>query len=215
MIIDNTWVLNYIKKHGNTIIIPKETKIIKSNAFDLNEDIMIRVEFEEGSQLETIESFAFRGVKIVNTIVLPKNIKRIEEYAFYGLPYSVCLDDYSSIEVCDSDFIFHGKRKVNVPPNLKKLELSGLIERLESITIPADSKLEDMQITYGVDKVILPNSQELLSTNEKLICALRLRENKIMVLYYKGEGLYYEIMNIKDQTILYSRNCSFISKQYI
>ena len=219
MIIDNTWVINYIKRYGNIIVIPREATIIKKQAFDYQKieqecgegNIKLKIEFEEESQLETIESMAFFA-EIVNTIVLPKNIKKIEEFAFYGFPISVQLDEDSSIEVCDNDFVFLGQKEVKVPTNLRKLEFSGIIEKLEKITIPTNSKLEDMIITNGVDKIILPNGQELLSTDEKSIRVLRLRENKVMVLYLKGEELYYEICNIDEQTILQSRKYVCITK---
>lgn len=211
MIIDNIWVMNYMKRYGNTIVIPKEATIIKRGAFNdqfIDGNTQLQIEFEEGSQLEIIEPFAF-SADITNTIVLPKNIKRIEKFAFHGWPISIQLDDDSSIEVCDNDFAFLGKRDVNVPANLKRLELSSLIEKLDSITIPTNSKLENMQIVSGVDKIILPNGQELLSTNEKSIRELRLRENKAMVLYFYGEDFCYETMNMDDQTILYSRKYFF------
>lgn len=223
MIIDNKWVINYIKKYGYTIIIPKEATIIKQGAFDSQKiknefpeytegETKLKIEFEEGSQLETIESSAFCA-DIANTIVLPKNIKRIEEFAFNGYPISVQLEKDSTIEVCDNDFMFLEKKDIFVPVNLKKLELSSLIEHLDSITIPANSKLEDIEIVNGVDKITLSNGQELLSTNEKSIRILRLRKNKAMVLYLNEENdLRYEIMNVDDKTILYSRKCFYVSR---
>ncbi len=66
---------------------------------------------------------------------------------------------------------------------MKKLKLSSTIEHLDSITIHTNSKIEDIQITNGVDKITLSNGQELLSTNEKSIGVLRLRENKAILLY--------------------------------
>lgn len=202
MIIDNFWVMNYIRAHGNTIVIPKEATIIKPGAFnsqDINENIQLQIEFEEDSQLEIIEPFAF-CTEIANTIILPKNIKRIEEFAFFGFPISVQLSDDSSLEVCDNDFVFLGQSDVNVPQNLKRLELSDMIEHLDSITIPANSKLEDLQITNGTDKITLPNGQELSSTSEKSIRVLRLRENKAMILYLNGQDLHYEILDIDTKS---------------
>ncbi len=206
MIIDSLWVMNYIKTHGNTIVIPKEATIIKQGAFnyqDINhntdENIQLQIEFEEDSQLETIEPFAF-CTEIANTIILPKNIKKIEEFAFNGFPISVQLSDDSSLEVCDNDFVFSGQSNINIPQNLKRLELSDIIEHLDSITIPANSKLEDLQITNGTDKITLPNGQELSSTSEKSIRVLRLRENKAMILYLNGQDLHYEILDIDTKS---------------
>jgi len=225
MIIDNKWVMEYIRRYGKTIIIPKEATIIKERAFDyqsLNDEypentegnMQLQIEFEEGSQLEIIESFAF-SAEIANIIIIHKNIKRIEQYAFYGFSISVQLEKDSQIEVCNNDFVFVGKREIEVPSNLKKLELSSLIEPLDSITIPANSKLEDIQITNGVAKINLSNGEELLSTNEKSIRVLRFRENKTMVLYLNGKDLCYEVMDMDDQSTLYSRKSLCFSKQYV
>lgn len=75
-----------------------------------------------------------------------------------------------------------------------------MIEHLDSITIPANSKLEDLQITNGTDKITLPNGQELSSTSEKSIRVLRLRENKAMILYLNGQDLHYEILDIDTKS---------------
>ncbi len=120
MIIDSKWVMEYIKTNGNKIIIPQEATIIQNGAFNFQSimleypeyadgNIKLQIEFEEGSNLETIETFAFTA-EILNTIVLPKNIKRIEESAFYGFPISVQLEKDSQIEVCDNDTVFIGKK---------------------------------------------------------------------------------------------------------
>ena len=97
MEIDSEWIVDYIKKKGLRIIIPKEATVIKSEALDssiihyecpeYDEDTLeekVTVEFEQGSALEKIEPFAFRGVGAGKDIEIPKSVKTIGDCAFYG-----------------------------------------------------------------------------------------------------------------------------------
>ena len=217
MEIDSKWIVDYIKKKGLRIIIPKEATVIKSEALDssiihyecpeYDEDTLeekVTVEFEQGSALEKIEPFAFRGVGAGKDIEIPKSVKTIGDCAFYGAPYSVHLEDDSTIEICESDFFFLNTKNVTVPPKLKKLYLSGLVEPLDTLTIPAESKLESIVIESGTNKVILQNGTELVAEDDESIRSVRLLENKIMVIFNKNENYYYKIMDLETQKTLKS-----------
>ena len=214
MEIDSNWVVNYIKKNGINIIIPKEATVIKSGAIDcraiqyecpeLDEKTLddVTIEFEQGSILEKIETYAFWGIGEKKDIVIPKSVKIVEDHAFYGVPYTVKLEDVSTIEICGSDFFFLNTKHVTVPPKLKKLYLSSIVEPLDTLTIPADSKLERIDIENGSNKVILQNGTELVAKDNESIISIRLLDNKIMVTKKRGENYYYEIIDIEIQKTL-------------
>lgn len=195
MEIDEKWVDEYIKKHGNRIIIPKEATIIKRNAFDINhtdENKKFEVYFENESKLEKIESFAFYYFPICNKLIIPRNIKQIDAWALLGLPMDVRIESGSDIEICESDWIFMGKKNIEVPPRLKKLRLTDILEHVDSIKIPSDSVLEDLQVTCKADRIILPSGLKLELSEEKRPFALRLHNKKATFLY---KGKFYEIIN--------------------
>lgn len=227
MEIDSKWVMDYIREYGNVIIIPKEATIIKKGAFDfqaIGEEYpeyedgskCLEIKFEEGSKLEIIESSAFWGITIANTIILPPSIKKIEEFAFWGCPYSVRLEDSQSLEECGDGIIFGGQKNIDVPLNIKELKLlSDLVGHLDSIRIPEGFKLEYIEIPAGVDRIILPNNQELVSTSEKSIRCFRKRNNKVIILFKEEDELSYEIVDIENKKILHTRKILCISKLYL
>ena len=208
MEIDSNWVVNYIKKNGFRIIIPKEATVIKRGAIDsliiqrelpeYDEETLEKegtIEFEQGSMLERIESFAFSGIGAQKDIVIPKSVKVIEDYAFYGAQYTVTFEDESTIESCGSDIFFLNTKHVTVPPKLKELHLSDIVEHLDTLTIPAESKLERIDIVSGVSKVVLQNGTELVEASDESIISIRLLEDKIMVIFNKDEKYYFRIMD--------------------
>ena len=217
MEIDSNWIVDYIKKNGLRIIIPKEATVIKGEAIDsktinnifpeFDEETLekkVTIEFEQGSMLEKIESFAFRGMGAGKDIVIPKSVKIIEDHAFYGIPYAVKFEDDSTVEICGSDFLFLNTKFITVPPKLKKLYLSRIVEPLDTIVIPAESKLERIDIESGANKAILQNGTELVAKDDESIIGIRLFDNKVMVILRKGENYDFKIMDIETQKTLQS-----------
>ena len=213
MEIDQEWVNNYIKKYGNRVIIPKEATVIKSGAFNsdnIDENEKIEVYFEEGSNIERIERSAF-VFPISNKIIIPRNIKQIDNFAFYGFPIDVCIEDGSDINICESDFPFRGLRNIVVPHKLKKISLKNT-GHIDSIKIPSDSELEELQVSCDVDTIILPSNKELLSSDEKRILGIRLHNKKAAVFYKNAGDFYsYEIIDINSGEKLSDGNYYYAS----
>ena len=93
MIITSNWVIDYIKKHGTDIIIPKEAIKIEQGAFDsftLNgqfgenycDQVMFTLNFEANSKLIEIESGSFSGVNISNEILIPNTVEKMGQLSF-------------------------------------------------------------------------------------------------------------------------------------
>ena len=95
MVITKEWVIEYLRMKGTKFIIPKEATKIEENAFsdifgygnDMQE-YEIEIAFEEGSLLEEIETGAFRLCNIVNDVVVPKTVKSVGDFAFYGCEHA-------------------------------------------------------------------------------------------------------------------------------
>lgn len=108
MIITREWVKEYFKTQGTKFIIPKEVTKIEEDAFsdvfgdygseNLAGDIEIEVIFEKDSQLEEIGAGAFRGCTITNKVTLPKNIKRIGDFAFFSCGDYICLQEGTELD---------------------------------------------------------------------------------------------------------------------
>lgn len=198
MEIDKNWVNEYIKTHGNIIIIPKEATIIKQDAFDsanIDENEKIEVYFEEGSNIERIESMAF-CFPISNRIIIPRNIKQIDCFAFHGFPIDVSIEDGSDIDICESDVPFIGLKTIKVPHRLKKLKLTYLLGHVDSIKIPSDSALENLKVTCDVDTITLASGRKLESSNEKKFTEIRLHNKKTVLIYEgKEKSYFYEVIN--------------------
>ena len=221
MIINDEWVKDYINRNGTKIVIPKECICIKTGSFnDLSNTVSkqlqdgIELFFEEGSQLEKIEQFAF-NVNILNVVQLPPSIKILEQYAFAGYPYSIDLPEESSIQICDCDFVFFNKKNVTLPKNPEQIIMFELIH-LSSVTIPPDSKLTNFIIVNGADKITLPNSFDLISTNSKRYRSVRLNGNNAIILYTNlDSSVGFEIMDLTTNSITYSgKTCRYGNDLY-
>ena len=149
---------------------------------------------------------------VCNRIIIPKSIKQIDSFAFYGFPIDVRIEDGSDINICESDFPFIGLKNIEVPHRLKKLELSDILGHIDSIKIPSDSALEELVVKCNVDTITLPSGKELESSNEKRILGIRLHNKKAAIFYIDKENLFfYEIIDANSSEKLSSGNYYYSS----
>ena len=79
-------VLLTYTEYATEIVIPKEIVYIATDAFKDMGNI-ISISFEDGSVVETIDSYAFINCRGLSSISLPISVKRVNDYAFYGCEY--------------------------------------------------------------------------------------------------------------------------------
>ena len=111
MVITKEWVIEYLKTKGTKFVIPKEATKVESDAFS---DVLgygtemqekeIEIVFEDGSLLEEIEKGAFRLCNIVNDVVVPKTVKRVGDFAFYGCEHAI-FEEGTQIEERRNGFV--------------------------------------------------------------------------------------------------------------
>jgi uncharacterized repeat protein (TIGR02543 family) len=93
-----------------TIAIPASVRTISSNAFE-GCTSLVSVTFKEGTQLESIESFAFIDNTSLTSIVLPNTLTRIGEKAFYGCSSLLSVNIPASVRDVE-DFAFGNCKKL-------------------------------------------------------------------------------------------------------
>ncbi|MBR3614352.1 MAG: leucine-rich repeat protein [Clostridia bacterium] len=105
MIITKEWVIEYLNTKGTKFIIPREATRIEESAFsDIfgygseRQDEPIEIIFEENSKLEEIEKYAFRMCNISNRVVVPRNVKKIGDMAFFACEQGAILQEGTKIE---------------------------------------------------------------------------------------------------------------------
>jgi hypothetical protein len=82
-----------------SITIPASVQSIGNNAFAYAKKINTVI-FEEGSQLQSIESYAFASVANLQSIVIPASVQRIGSFAFYNITYlsSITFEEDSQLQ---------------------------------------------------------------------------------------------------------------------
>lgn len=79
-------VLLKYTQFATTVVIPKDVVYIATDAFKDMGNI-VSISFEDGSVIETIDSYAFINCRGLSSMSLPISIKRVNDYAFYGCGY--------------------------------------------------------------------------------------------------------------------------------
>lgn len=212
MIIDEEWVKSYIKKKGTKIVIPKEAKVIKKGAFlcALNsiknnpyEEIAIEVEFEENSNLEEIEDQAFNCCNIINQVLIPKNVRKIGEYVFYGYPINVKVEENSELEVCETDMCFYQEESIKVPKKLKKLHIPRYANT-KKIVVPQKCVFEVIEINNKkVQKIVLPE-EKIEFNNKEYIVEFRQKKDKYVLITKDYQNYKYRFLDKKTLELLKS-----------
>ena len=70
-----------VREISEPVIIPACVSQIGAYCFM---SVEFSLEFEEGSELKSMDSYAFAGAKFTNVPVLPEGLERLESHAFYG-----------------------------------------------------------------------------------------------------------------------------------
>lgn len=126
-----------------SIKIPKKVGYIGKSAFE--NTVINSVEFEEGTKLETIDKFAFKGCNNLKSIVIPASVTTIGAYAFSGCNNltSVTFEEGSKLETLNSIFQNSGITEFTIPRNVKKIESIAFmnLSSLKSVRFEDDSNV--------------------------------------------------------------------------
>lgn len=126
-----------------SIKIPKKVYYIGESAFE--NTVINSVEFEEGTKLETIDKFAFKGCNNLKSIVIPASVTTIGAYAFSGCTNltSVTFEEGSKLETLDTSFYDSGVTEFTIPKNVKKIESIAFmnLSSLKSVRFEDDSNV--------------------------------------------------------------------------
>ncbi len=126
-----------------SIKIPKKVYIIGESAFE--NTVIDSVEFEEGSKLETIREWAFKGCNNLKSIIIPASVTTIGAYAFSGCTNltSVTFEEGSKLETLDTSFYNSGITEITIPKSVKKIESIAFmnLSSLKSVRFEDDSNV--------------------------------------------------------------------------
>lgn len=205
MNIDSKWVIDYIKKNGTKIIIPKEAIAIKEGAFDskrLNDlfgdyfsyETNFEIYFEEGSALEKIEKDSFMGINVTNEILIPRAVEKIEDRAFQYGNYELNFEEDSNLKEFGMDNSVSFPEEIKLPKEIKKFSTNS--SKTEKIIIPADSQIETIECLESIASIVLPNG-EIKKGEKTLLGKLIKKGDDWKIRYYNGgvNGLSYAILD--------------------
>lgn len=126
-----------------SVKIPKKVHSIYENAFE--NTVINSVEFDEGSELKTIDKSAFKGCNNLKSIVIPASVTTIGAYAFSGCNNltSVTFEEGSKLETLDTSFYDSGITEFTIPKNVKKIESIAFmnLSSLKSVRFEDDSNV--------------------------------------------------------------------------
>jgi len=102
-----------------TIIIPNSVRVICAGAFYLCTNLKDII-FEDNSQLQQIDSYAFQNCHNLENINIPDSVLRIRSHAFWACPKISNISLSGNIEIIDCSAFYTTKiRKVSLPPKCK------------------------------------------------------------------------------------------------
>lgn len=200
MNINSEWVINYIKNYGTNIIIPSNAEVIEQGSFDYSsldmefgegytENHNLTLNFENGSHLRKIETFAFVCVKISNEILIPDSVEEMGQFAFLSEIYKLKFGDDSQIKSLGDSSCMTFPNEITIPQNLESIIISEN-NNTKKLIVKDNSKVNSIEIIKdGVD-VILPNGL-VINGNEdrKLFKVSKCGDN--WKIFYKKEGTYF------------------------
>lgn len=116
-----------------SVKIPKKVHSIYENAFE--NTVINSVEFDEGSELKTIDKSAFKGCNNLKSIVIPASVTTIGAYAFSGCTNltSVTFEEGSKLETLNSIFQNSGITEFTIPKSVTEIA-PWVFDGLSSLT---------------------------------------------------------------------------------
>ena len=134
---------DFVGSSIESIKIPKKVYYIGESAFE--NTVINSVEFDEGSELKTIDKSAFKGCNNLKSIVIPASVTTIGAYAFSGCTNltSVTFEEGSKLETLDTSFYDSGITEFTIPKNVKKIESIAFmnLSSLKSVRFEDDSNV--------------------------------------------------------------------------
>ncbi|MDR3285213.1 MAG: leucine-rich repeat domain-containing protein [Holosporales bacterium] len=100
-----------------TLTIPKTVKEILPNSF--MKVYLPEVKFEEGSQLQVIDTGSFLSAKI-GTITIPKTVKTIDNRAFHGSTIDKVIFEGDSIDINEYSFYLANLGSITAPESIEQ-----------------------------------------------------------------------------------------------
>lgn len=209
MIITSNWVIDYIKKHGTDIIIPKEAIKIEQGAFDyftLNgqfgenycDQVMFTLNFEANSKLIEIESGSFSGVNISNEILIPNTVEKMGQLSFYSSVYNVNFGNNSRIENIGISDCMSFPSEMVIPSKIKDITI-GEFNKVNKLVIEDSSKIENITIIKDDISITLPNNLTLKSDNNVTIKRIAKCGNNWKIFYKKDNNYFFELLDGKSK----------------
>ena len=116
-----------------SIKIPKKVYYIGESTFE--NTVINSVEFDEGSELKTIDKSAFKGCNNLKSIVIPASVTTIGAYAFSGCTNltSVTFEEGSKLETLNSIFQNSGITEFTIPKSVTEIA-PWVFDGLSSLT---------------------------------------------------------------------------------
>ena len=134
---------DFVGSSIESIKIPKKVYYIGESAFE--NTVINSVEFDEGSELETIDKSAFKGCNNLKSIVIPASVTTIGAYAFSGCTNltSVTFEEGSKLETLDMSFYNSGITEFTIPKNVTEIKSSAFmnLSSLKSVRFEDDSNV--------------------------------------------------------------------------
>ena len=216
MTINSEWVIEYIKKHGTDIIIPKDVEIIEQGAFDnlildnefgegYSENTFLTLKFDNGSKLSKIESGAFSAINISNEIIIPDSVEIMGQLAFYSAIYNIRFGKNSRLKDIGLSNCMSFPNKMIIPSKIKTITI-GEFNGIKELIISEESEIENVQIDRDGVYIILPSGIILKSSEEKHLKRIAKCGNNWKIFYKKGDDYLFEIIDgsISNELVLES-----------
>ena len=194
-------------KHLTELTIPASVTEISESAFENCRSIN-SLTFEEGSQLESIGSWAFYNNHALESVNLPEGVTEIGDAAFYGCNYVEEIVIPASVQrIGDNGFALCNQVKrmevrATTPPTIEAKTFHQVSRSIEFI-VPADARNAYAQDEYWREFI-----QEAPTNVENTIEDVEIYTQN-GTLHLEGLTADYQIYNISGQ-IVYSGNATTI-----
>ena len=191
-------------KHLTELIIPASVTEIGESAFENCRSIS-ELAFEEGSNLETIDSWAFYNNHNLLSVEIPEGVKTIGDAAFYGCTYLEDITLPSSIErIGDNSFALCNQVKrmevrATTPPTIEAKTFYQVSRDIDFV-VPAEARNAYAQDEYWREFISEANNVENTIEGIEIY-------TQNGTLHLEGLTTDYQIYNMSGQMV-YSGNAS-------